>query len=100
MPKSRGDRPVDMATSCAHNVRHQLMKRVLYGVARGARTTMPVKETSEQASTRRRYLTRPGTKYGQPSLTSSAGKMFANRMTPFGTSGGTRSRAALRMMTL
>jgi len=38
-------------------------------------------------------------RYGQPTLATSAGAMLQNRMMPFGVDGGTRSRAADRMMT-
>ena len=35
MPKSRGDRPVEMATSCVQYVWHQLGKSLLSGESRG-----------------------------------------------------------------
>lgn len=45
------------------------------------------------------YRIRPLSRYGQPSLATNAGKMLQNAIIPLGVEGGTRSRAAERMIT-
>ena len=95
MPNSRGASEPETATSYSTYVD---LSQPWQEVAQRL-TTIPKNDRREQLKTRRPYRTRPGMKYGHPSLTTKEGNMFANKMTPFGTSTGTRSKAALRMMT-
>lgn len=65
----------------------------------GALTTIPHILIIVHPINRFVYRIRPLSKYGQPNLATSAGKMLQNAMMPFGVEGGTRSRAAERMIT-
>lgn len=60
---------------------------------------IPVQLAAVHTTIRRLYCTEPGTRYGHRSLVIKEGKMLKNATRPFGVLGGTRSRAAERMMT-
>jgi hypothetical protein len=66
----------------------------LYGL-----TIIPRALRKQHPTSRLAYLIRPLRMYGQPILATSAGAMLTNAIIPFGVDGGTRSRAADRIMT-
>lgn len=62
-------------------------------------TIMPKALRRQHPSIRLAYRTRPFSKYGQPTLAANDGAILQNAMMPLGVDGGTRSRAADKMMT-
>lgn len=62
-------------------------------------TIMPNELSRQQPISRFEYLTFPFRKYGQAILATRAGVILQKRIKPFGVDGGTRSKAAERMIT-
>jgi hypothetical protein len=60
---------------------------------------MPRVLRRQHANSRLTYRILPFKRYGQPILADSEGAMLQNKMIPFGVDGGTRSRAAERIIT-
>lgn len=65
----------------------------------GALTSMPRTLRKQQPKMRLVYRICPFRTYGQPNFATSAGAILQNAMIPFGVDGGTRSKAADRMIT-
>ena len=62
-------------------------------------TIIPLTLTAQHPMSLFAYLIRPLRMYGQPTFATSAGKILQNAMMPLGVDGGTRSRAADRIIT-
>lgn len=83
MPHNRGRRDPDVATICrmSRNVSTvESLSPARFGPL--WLTRMPMKLRMLHHATLRPYLGAPGTKYGHPILTSSAGTMLTSRMIP------------------
>lgn len=64
-----------------------------------ALTIIPATLSKQHPMSRLTYRIRPFKRYGQPILATNAGAMLQKAMIPLGVDGGTRSKAADRMMT-